>query len=182
MFFDNMEYTTIILDGAKWYIERLRNPIPLCPKHYLRLSLVRNESHKCILKCAECEKQYTFQREFNEQKQYVLNKLDSKKLQKLKFINLDDEAIPIAKDKISSKDNKYFVKSILTESRVGQRLVVYVGEKGNKQKTQIFIEPEIKRMAFDQNDLHPSGIFIKLEGFFNDGSSASIVKRESRNK
>ena len=92
----------------------------------------------------------------------------------MKFINLDDEAIPIAESKVSSKDNKYFVTAILTESKVGQRLVIYAGEKGKNEKTQIFIEPEIKRLAFDQNDTHPSDVFVVVEGTFKDGTKMSI--------
>jgi hypothetical protein len=98
----------------------------------------------------------------------------------MKFINLDDEAIPLAEYKINSKTEKYFITALLTDSKVGHRLVVYAGEKGKKEKTQIFVEPEIKRLAFDQNNLHPKEIFVALEAIFDDGSSASIYKKKSK--
>jgi len=66
------------LDSVKWYISPNREVQPLCPKHHIRLSLGINNNNDCYLKCAECEHVYSFPREFNEQKRYVLNKLDSK--------------------------------------------------------------------------------------------------------
>lgn len=100
----------------------------------------------------------------------------------MKVLNLDDEAIPLAESKISSKDDKFFVTAILTESKVGKRLVVYAGEKGRKEKSQIFIEPEIKRLAFDQKDMHPTEVFLELTGTFDDGSSVTINKTKIKNE
>jgi hypothetical protein len=109
-----------------------------------------------------------------------MKKLESRELKNLKVLNLDDEAIPLAEAKSKSKDGKYFVTASLVESKVGKRLVVYVGERGQKDKTQIFVEPEIKRVAFDQNNLHPTDIFLKLEGTFVDGSSTVIQKARGK--
>lgn len=175
-----MDDQYIIIDGIKWHVQYLSAEYtkPLCPKHHLTLSLELNNPNVCWLKCQECENNYTVPREYNTQKNYIIDKLNSKEFKKMKFINLDDEFIPIAEDKTDSKDDRYFVKAILTESKVGQRLVVYAGEKGKKDKAQIFVEPEIKRLAFDQTDLHPSDVFLKLEGTFDDGTSASIKKKK----
>lgn len=171
-----MNEQALIIDGIKWHVQS-RQAQPLCPKHYLRLSLVINESYMCKLKCAECKDLYEMPREFTKQKQYIIDKIDSKIFKKMKYINLDNEAIPIAESKITSKDNKYFTTALLTDSKVGLRLVVYAGKKGQNHKTQIFVEPDIKRLAFDQNDIHPSEVFLKLEGTFNDGTKASISNR-----
>ena len=95
----------------------------------------------------------------------------------MKVLNLDDEAVPIAESKASSKDGKFFVTAVMVDSKVGQRVVVYAGEKGRKEKTQIFIEPNIKRLAFDQNDLHPADVFLALDGTFEDGTSFSIKNK-----
>lgn len=171
------EVNNLIIDGVKWHIDSTRIPVPLCPKHYIRLTLSTNNTYRSSMHCAECPQiSYEFPREFNNEKSYIVNKIDSKVFKKMKFINLDDEAIPIAEDKAYSKDDKYFVKVILTESKVGQRLVVYAGEKRKKDKTQIFIEPKIKRLAFDQNDIHPSDVFVSLEAVFEDGTKSSISK------
>lgn len=173
----------ITLDEVKWHVVQkgsFREVHPLCPKHHIRLSLYTNNEYRCSMTCAECQAPYNFKREYTKQKNYILNKLDSKIFKKMKFINLDDEAIPIAESKASSKDNKYFVTALLTESKVGQRLIVYAGEKGKKGKTQIFIEPEIKRLAFDQNDTHPSDVFLKLEGTFEDGATVLMKQKKLR--
>ncbi len=51
-------------------------------------------------------------------------------------------------------------------------------KKGEKKKTQIFVEPDIKRLAFDQKDLHPTDVFTKLEATFSDGTKASQKKKK----
>jgi len=150
---------------------------PICPKHFLRLNLAWNGSG-CRLHCEEGNEDYHFQREFNAQKQYVQNKIDSKELRKFTYINIDGESVPIADDDAKSSDGRYFVKAILTDSKVGLRLVVYAGEKG-KEKTQIFVEPDIKRLAFDQTNTHPNEVFLKLEATFDDGAKSSIEQSPS---
>ncbi|HUV42973.1 MAG TPA: hypothetical protein VMY36_03695 [Patescibacteria group bacterium] len=127
----------IIIDKIKWVIGKVsRNPVPLCPKDFLQLEPYYEEgeiyTHK--LKCEECKKIYSLPREYHDEKKYVKRKLNSRIYKNMKFINLDDEALPIAEEKISSKDNKYFVTSLLTKSKVGLRLVVYAGEKGKRKK------------------------------------------------
>ncbi len=170
----------IIIDGIKWVITgREHHHIqPLCPRHFLRLHTPPgfHEYSTNHLYCDECDDPYVIPRLLAQERDYVLAKIDSKAFKKMKFINLDDEAIPLAESKASSKDNKYFVTAILTESKVGQRLVVYAGEKGKKEKTQIFIEPDIKRLSFDQKDVHPSEVFASLEATFRDGTKNSIEK------
>jgi hypothetical protein len=130
------------------------------------------------LSCDECEVLYSIPRSIEDEKRYVSRKLESRDLQNVQVLNIDDEAIPLAKAKAESKDNKYYVKAIFTESKVGHRLIVYAGEKGKPEKTQIFVEPEIKRLAFDQKDINPSEVFIKLEATFEDGSTHSINRNE----
>lgn len=165
-----MATQTVRLDGVLWYIANVSKKItPLCPKHHLRLKPDNdfwNASFDLI--CDECEEPYSIKRSFDRELQYVKDKIDSKFFKDLKVINLDDEAIPLAKSK--TENGKYFVTVLLTQSKVGLRLIVYAGEKGKPNKTQIFVEPELKRISFDQKDLHPTDVFIKLEGTFDDGT------------
>ncbi len=130
-----------------------------------------------LLKCEECDQFYDIPRDIDDEKKYVLRKLRSKELRGAMIINVDGESIPVASDQVRSEDQRCFVKAILTKSKVGNRLVVYAGEKGKKNKTQIFVEPEIKRISFDHNDIHPTEIFTKVEATFKDGISHSIKKR-----
>jgi hypothetical protein len=167
------------IDGILWIVSSEVTIQPLCPKHHLRMYPVvteynHYEYNSQELRCAECKDIYNIPRRFSEEKDYVLDKIDSKEFKGLKFINIDNEAIPLASDSQENRD--YFVKSLLTKSKVGLRLVIYAGRKGAKNKTQIFIEPEIMRLAFDQNDLHPTDIFTKLVAQFVDGTSSNIQK------
>jgi len=174
-----------IIDGIKWVIgQHPRKAIPLCPKDCVKLTKPSRYDLDDLtynLVCEECSAVYKLPRSYEREQEYVLNKIDAKFFKGMRFINFDDEALPIAKDKKYSKDNRYFVTSLLTESRAGLRLVVYAGEKGQKEKTQIFVEPKIKRLAFDQNDMHPTDVFTKLEATFADGTKSS-QKRNTRSK
>jgi len=167
----------LIIDGIKWVIgEHPPKAIPLCPKDFIVLDPYPSERYAESLKCEECQKVFSLPREYNTEFKYILNKLNSKTYKKMRFINLDDEAIPIAEHKIP-KNSKYFVTSVLTKSKIGLRLIVYAGENGREKKTQIFVEPDIRRLAFDQTNLHPTDVFTKLEATFFDGSKAIIEKK-----
>lgn len=169
------------IDGVKWAIgQHPPKAVPLCPKDFIELDPHPDNYVEYIskrLKCEKCGKIYDLPRRVDDEKQYVLKVVSSKTYKGMRFINLDDEALPIADDKKSSRDNKFFVTSRLMKSKTGLRLIVYAGEKGRKEKTQIFVEPEIRRLAFDQSDLHPTDVFTKLEATFSDGTKASQKKK-----
>ena len=171
------------VDGVLWVDRRnVASPTgpwhlqPLCPLHHLPLILIYNGGTSKF-ECTEDEESFNLPREINEEVSHIQNKVASKDLRKFKFLNLDDEAIPIAEDKAKSEDEKFFVVARIMKSKVGQRLVVYAGERGKAEKTQIFVEPEIKRLAFDQKDLHPADVFAKVEAEFDNGTKASIEKK-----
>jgi len=174
-----------IIDGVRWVIgQHPPKAIPLCPKDFMELDPfpegydILGETTDTQFKCQKCGKIYPLPREVDDERDYVLRDIRSRTYKVMKFINLDDEAIPIAEDRRSSKNNKFFVVSRLMKSKMGLRLVVYAGEKGRKEKTQIFVEPGIKRLSFDQKDLHPTDIFTELEAIFSDGTKASFKKKK----
>jgi hypothetical protein len=184
----------IRIDSIKWWMTKLTNggrlPVPLCPEHDLRLTAIKPRVYNSTrrgyidgysedavsLKCAEGPHEISIPRIFSDEQQYVIDRVDAKVFKGMKILNLDDEATPIAKDKIKSKDGKYFVTSQLMDSKRGLQAVIYAGEKGSPAKTQIFISPEEKRLAFDHKDLHPTDVFLKIEATFDDGSKHSIEK------
>ena len=177
----------IIVDKIKWWVSNngtARNSQPICLKHNLRLrpTIDRHSTYynytttSQTLICEECDQPHLIPRSYQRELQYIIDKIDAKVFKDTKFINLDDEALPIAEDKISN-NSEYFVTSLLTKSKVGLRLIVYAGRKGDNQKTQIFIEPEIKRLAFDQSNLHPTDVFTKLEATFLDGTKSRQSKK-----
>lgn len=167
------------IDKILWTIEgvgRYRTIQALCPIHKLRLHLDDNPFIFRSLICEDCGKSYEIPRDLGQEERYIFDRIDAKSFKALPVLNLDDEAIPLAEAKTSSKDGKFFVTANLNESKTGVRLVVYAGEKGKSNKTQIFVEPEIKRLSFDQKDLHPTDVFTKLEATFPDGTKAKMEK------
>lgn len=175
------------IDGVLWWVWQgnasVRHVQPVCPLHKLRMyparhSYMNYDSQAARLKCEECADFHNLPRNYSKEERYVLDKIDAKIFKGMKVFNIDDEAVPLVEEKLKSVDSKYFVTSLLTKSKTGLRLVVYAGEKGSEAKTQIFVEPEIKRLAFDQKDLHPTEVFTKLEATFSDGTKASQEKKK----
>ena len=184
----------IRIDGIKWWIVKStagnRLPIPLCPIHDLRLRpippieydpfykkrMVGHPEDSRELECAEGLHKIGIPRKFNSEKRYIVDRIDAKVFKGMKVINLDNESVPVAESRVNSKNGKYFVKSQLMESKRGIQLVIYAGEKGKNEKTQIFVEPIVKRLDFDRKDLHPDEVFLEVTAKFNDGSSHAIKK------
>ena len=172
---------TVRIDNIKWWITGVgptRVPQPLCPTHNLRLTPIAPRGltlyYATSLRCEDCQTPHVIPRPWEREKQYVLDRIDANIFKDMKVLNLDDEAIPLAETKIKSKDGKFFVVANLNESKTGKRLVVYAGESGKPNKTQIFVEPDIKRLSFDQKDLHPTDVFTKLEATFSDKTITKI--------
>src|SRR4051812_20712575 len=125
----------VIVDGIKWFIQT-RIPTPLCPQHHVRLwpkedmhsRYFNFQTMSRTLKCEEGQNTFSLPRSLASERIYVIDRLDAVTFSGQRFINLDDVAIPIAKDKIST-ESAYFVKSVLTKSKVGLRLVIYAGKK-----------------------------------------------------
>ncbi len=186
----NSDEVLIRVDGIKWQITGSaadREPIPICPRHHLRLTPIPITdddgidfdpyAFSRVLKCEECDSPYEIPREYGIEQTYVLNKIDSRQFKQMKTINLDDEAVPLAVDRIDpSKESPYWLEVRLVESKTGRRLVIYAGEKGREGKTQIFVEPDIQRLSFDQTDRHPSEIFLKVEATFDSGHKSTMSK------
>lgn len=169
----------IRLDGVLWDDSLYHRAY--CPDCRIEMDAYVPQDHwlHVGLFCEDCGKKYQIPRDIDEQKKYVSRKIEAKNLKTIKVINFDDEATPLAEDKVEVQ-NGHFVKSILTDSKVGKRLVIYAGEKGIQKKTQIFAEPEIKRLSFDHKDIHPGEIFIKVEATFIDGTKGSIQSDHSK--
>lgn len=180
---DNMsEHKFVRVDGIKWWITEntkgIRYPQPLCPKHDIRLYPVPYSAGTkwgetaMSLSCEEEPHILPIPRNFARERTYVLDKIDSKVFGTKTFVTIDDEVIPVAREKL--KDSPYWVDAKVTKSKAGTRLVIWAGNRERKDKTQLFIEPELKKLSFDQNDTHPHEVFTVVEAKFADGSSARI--------
>lgn len=173
---------TLRIDGLIWYLygTQKRFVQPICPTHKLRVYPFGQPAHyshlATFLKCADCTELHKIPRPYDEEQRYVIDRIDAINFKKLEVINLDDESVPFAKEKISTKDDKYFITSLLTSAKSGIRLIIYAGEKGKVKKTQIFVEPNVKKLAFDPKDLHPNDVFAKVEVTFDDRSKSEIKK------
>lgn len=181
----------IVVDKIKWRIMEqngIRTPQPICPTHFLRMRpkpekynlrgswIDRLESTALRIQCAEGPHTLNIPRSYSEELRYVIDRIDALVFAKVTYMYLDDVAIPMASDEIKDKDSPIWVKAKVTESKSGLRLIVWAGDRSKKNKTQLFIEPELKRMSFDQNDDHPLEVFAKVEATFVDGVSTKIGK------
>ncbi len=179
------------VDGIKWWIATTttggRTAVPLCPQHNIRLDpqpgtyfsrsagyLKKANSTAKTLLCEEGQHKFEINREYEKEQAFVLNKVDAKAFEKMSVLNLDDEAVPVASQEL--KDTNYWVKAKVTTSKAGTRLLVWAGDKTAKNKTQLFIEPSLKRLSFDQNDDHPMEVFAKIEATFAENVTTSIAK------
>jgi hypothetical protein len=178
------------IDGVLWEVKmspfnnRTGDAVPICPKHHLRMESIDHtssfysEMSAKHLRCEECDEDVEMPRGYHYECRYVIDKVASKKYKEMDVMNIDGESVPIAEAKAEPKDSKYFATARLMKSKVGLRLVVYAGQKGKKQKTQIFVEPEVKRLSFDHGDVHPSEVFVALEGTFADGTKGKIERKK----
>ncbi len=184
-----MNQQIIRIDGIKWHItssQGIRTPTPLCPDHDLRMRPVPPRVYSSgghhyglsrnalKLKCAEGPHEVAIPRKFDEEKLYVIDRIDAKVFKEMKLVDLDGELTPIAKEKL--KDDKYFLTGQIMESKRGLQVVLYAGEKGKPGKTQVFIEPGTKKVSFDHNDLNPTDVFTKIVATFDTGASHIIQK------
>jgi hypothetical protein len=181
-----------IIDGIKWYVYPTKSGIryaqPLCLQHNMRLQPIKdykiydrgkyrdnwNDEAK-TLSCTEDNHTIKLPRKYEDQRQHVINKVDSLNFSKMEVINLDDAAVPVAKEDL--KDTDHWVRSKVTKSKSGDRLIIWAGNCSEKNKTQLFVEPSIKKLGFDQNDDHPTKVFAKVEVTFANGVKSSISKK-----
>lgn len=139
------------------------------------------ESYCSQLRCLEGPHIIELPALLEEVRTYIRKKLKSKQYSEAKLVDIDGLLVPVSKkDKVVTSDDEYFIRSQVKNSKRGDQLVVYAGRKGQKDKTQIFIDPEHKKMSFDQNDLNPSDVFVKLEATFRDGSKHIIQSGEEK--
>lgn len=178
----NSKDNLVKIDGVLWLYEGdFSMPYyAYCPQDRLQLYCSGDFDYSTNLSCENCQKNFILPRPYTQESVFVENMMKAKSLQQIKVIDFDNEAIPLAES--TDGDETHFVTAKLVNTKVGKRLVVYAGEKGASDKTQIFIEPDIKRLAFDQKDQHPSEVFVKLEAQFEDGTKHSIEKRDDKNR
>ena len=105
-----------------------------------------------------------------------------KKYQEAKYFDIDGYLVPASKEaKVKTESGDYFVTTqVMNSEKKGEQIVIYAGKKGAKYKSQIFIDPKHGKITFDQNDINPKDVFVKIEATFRDGSKASIKAADNR--
>ena len=134
------------------------------------------------LKCPEGPHIIVLDRTPGEIREYIRRKIESKKYQEAKYFDIDGYLVPASKEaKVKTESGDYFVTTqVMNSEKKGEQIVIYAGKKGAKYKSQIFIDPKHGKITFDQNDINPKDIFVKIEATFRDGSKASIKAADNR--
>jgi hypothetical protein len=174
--------------GEDILLDRNDNMTIICAKHKLVVdekfdySDLYDPKPTKNLECPEGPHTIVLDRTPREVKEYIRRKIESKKYQEAKYFDIDGYLIPASKEaKVKTKSGEYFVTTqVMNSEKKGEQIVIYAGKKGTKGKAQIFIDPTHGKITFDQNDINPKDIFVKIEATFRDGSKASIKAADNR--
>jgi|GEM_PF-1622829 len=169
------------IDGINWSTHYKSVPFedpvfictPYCTKDSFELDL--HELNGSELSCPKCTKKFTIPRTYKNERNFVEKTVKAEKVRKRKVLNLDEQLIPIAEIKIKD-DSDFFVTGRFMELGARKQLVVYVGEKGKKQKAELIADLTNRKLSFDHNDMDPREIFAVIEMTFDDGSKSKITK------
>lgn len=147
----------------------------ICPKHRvvmtdINLTLMRMGGFKLV--CPLCERDEDYEplrydgQKFEDLQKKAFGLYTARDLENAKLVRLDDVYTPEIKgfDALKNKDSNYFIKSDVKTDIDGHTVVVlYVGYKGKKEKTQFFIKPEKLQLTHDHKDMDPAKVLAKVE-------------------
>lgn len=166
-------------EGVHWDIDYDFNgnpyAMPLCPKQKCNCKLIKSKEKYSIGEykycCIKCDFKITLNKEIADKGIDFLNVVESFKYQDAEIINIDGDLIRVAREE--EKDNDYWVDAKISKNKKGEvQLMVLAGSKNDKNKAQLFLDPKNEKMAFDQNNDHPSEIFVKVEGVFKNSKTS----------
>lgn len=155
--------------------------IPLCPKQKCRCRLVKSEKgyYRSEYKycCIKCGFTITLDKCIKDKGIDFLTILESLKYKDAEIINIDGELVRVQREE--KKDKDYWIDVKISKNKKDElQLMVLAGSKKSKNKVQLFLEPKNERLAFDQNNAHPSQIFAKVVGIFKNSKSEIYSKDE----
>ena len=169
------------------WVNKAFGPIAYCPEHRIELEVATSWGHKTQsiasgynngvhnFVCPIDEKTYPiFMNDIALMQRRFLSTLESLSLKDAEIVSIDGYQIPIAKSLPSEKDGEYWVEARINDTKKGKQLVVYAGKRGEKDKSQIFIDTENDKISFDQNNIHPSDVFVRLTGDFKSGKKVTL--------
>ena len=120
--------------------------------------------------CVRCSKQVVLDKPIEARAEDFMDVILSNKYRNAEVINIDGELIKIQREEV--KDDNYWIDAKISKNIKGElQLMVLAGSKKDKDKTQLFLDPTHERLAFDQNNDHPTEIFTKVEAIFKNSKS-----------
>lgn len=128
--------------------------------------------------CVNCESVTSSECSLSQKREDFSKVLEYKSYKNYKVINIDGELFEISRQKV--KDDDYWIDVKISKDKKGKnQIMILVGSKKEKDKTQLFIVPEDQRVTFDQNDNHPSEVLSKVEITFK--SSKTVIQGIDKN-
>lgn len=141
-----------------------------CAKHHEVELTEEGYGGVFTLTCPKC-KQTLYSGDRDELVNACLRMLNEPKFQKAKLVRIEDWYYPqISQDVPEIKQGtSYWMHVDVKEDMDGDTIVVlYVGNKGSKDKSQFFIKPEKMQLTNDYKDLDPATILAKIEVTFKN--------------
>lgn len=129
---------------------------------------------------SDCDFKITLRKSVEKLSGEVSQLINAEQYKDAEVINLDNDLIRIQRE--SRFDNNYWIDAKISKNRRGElQLMVLAGSKNNEDKVQLFLDPTNERLAFDQNNDHPSQIFAKVVGVFKNSKAEIHSKKKKIN-
>jgi hypothetical protein len=155
-------------EGLLWDTSKYKALCP-APNCFCELDLQENSYNEYIYKCIKCEFKITLNRSIFEKAYDVRKILESDQYKNSEIINLDGDSIRVSRQQIDDFD--YWADVKISKNKKGQiQLMVLAGSKKENDKAQLFIEPKNEKLSFDQNNLHPKEVFVRVDAIFRDSN------------
>lgn len=96
-----------------------------------------------------------------------------------KLVRLDDWYTHEIKEKTKLPSDYWITTQVKTDKDGDTIVILYVGKKGQNDKSQFFIKPEKLQLTSDHKDLDPSSILSKIEVTLKDRTLTQKFDDES---
>jgi len=136
----------------------------------------RTDLNISFFRCLEGPHEIQFAGHVDNIRELISRRIASKRYQEAEYFDIDGYLTPASKEaQAKTKSGEYFVKAqIKSSEKKGDQVVIYAGKKGQKDKSQIFVDPKHGKLTFDQNNINPRDIFTRIEAKFRDGSTVTM--------
>ncbi len=134
-----------------------------CTEHpEIEFDTVESSYKSVILRCPKCKKDIEIDNGWDEIISQCLRFLNIEEFKGAKLIRLDDWYVPEVKKKANIESDYWIEANVKTDKDGDTIVVLYVGHKGTKNKSQFFIKPEKCQLTSDHKDADPSKVLSKV--------------------